>query len=103
MIVNEILYNSFLLPGCWLQSISILSKANKAFPAKEREEKNRKSEQGFTFGHNCFTFPFIYLSIILGRSTHWGGACRSETQNWRCKNATFAAMDEGIVPGGGAT
>ena len=54
-------------------------------------------------GHNCFTFPFIYLSIILGRSTHWGGAWRSETQNWRCKNATFAAIDGGIDPGGGAT
>ena len=129
MIVNEILYNSFLLPGCWLQSISILSRANKAFPAKEREREKRKKrkekgEQGFifvfyvnfelnffcwswrifkTFGHNCFTFPFIYLSIILGRSTHWGGAWRSETQNWRCKNATFAAIDEGTVPGGGAT
>ena len=55
MIVNEILYNSFLLPGCWLQSISILSRANKAFPAKEREreekEKKRKEkcEQGFIF------------------------------------------------------
>ena len=46
MIVNEILYNSFLLPGCWLQSISILSKANEAFPApkREREEKKRKEK-----------------------------------------------------------
>ena len=125
MIVNEILYNSFLLPGCWLQSISILSKANKAFPATQRERERRKEKMNKdlclfyvnsetkifwwswlifkTFGHNCFTFPFIYLSIILGRSAHWGGACRLETQNWRCKNATFAAMDEGIVPGGGAT
>ena len=54
MIGNEILYNSFLLPGCWLQSISILSRANKAFPAKEREREKKKKrkekgEQGFIF------------------------------------------------------
>ena len=45
MIVNEILYNSFLLPGCWLQSISILSKANRAFLAKKRERRKRKEKK----------------------------------------------------------
>ena len=43
--VNEILYNSFLLPGCWLQSISILSRANKAFPAKEREREEKEKKR----------------------------------------------------------
>ena len=67
MIVNEILYNRFLLPGCWLQSISILSKANKALPATQRErerEKKRKSEQGFIFVFYVNFETKIFLVIM---------------------------------------
>ena len=45
MIVNEILYNRFLLPGCWLQSISILSKVNKALPATQREREREEKKK----------------------------------------------------------
>ena len=60
------------LPGYWLQSISVLSKVNEAFPARERErEKKRKGEQGFIFVFYVNFETLIFLLIMNDIQNLW--------------------------------